>query len=198
MLPHAWKAGPQTLLLRRQLEAMDDGGLVVITAPANPFRCPPGPYERASLIAHTLKTRKPRSKLLILDGKDAFSKQRLFQAAWAALYPGLIEWVPLSMGGGVVEVDVASRTLFTDFAEHRAAVANIIPPQRAGAVAAVAGVADETARLGGAAGGDGGMARQAGVVAGVEARPQRCAARSAASAGSPCSPRASGCRRGHG
>jgi NADPH-dependent 2,4-dienoyl-CoA reductase/sulfur reductase-like enzyme len=144
ILPHAWKAGPQTLLLRRQLEAMDDGGLVVIAAPANPFRCPPGPYERASLVAHYLKTRKPRSKLLILDGKDAFSKQRLFEAAWEALYPGLIEWVPLSMGGRVVQVDAATRTLVTDFGEHRAAVANVIPPQRAGAVATVAGVADET------------------------------------------------------
>src|SRR6188768_834062 len=82
-MPHAWKAGEQTLLLRKQLEAMDDGGLVVIAAPANPFRCPPGPYERASLIAHYLKTRKPKSKVIILDAKDAFSKQRLFQSAWA-------------------------------------------------------------------------------------------------------------------
>ena len=93
-MPHAWKAGEQTLLLRRQLEAMDDGGTFVMAAPANPFRCPPGPYERASLIAHYLKTHKPRSKLLILDAKDSFSKQRLFQAAWQDLYPGMIEWVP--------------------------------------------------------------------------------------------------------
>ena len=87
-MPHAWKAGEQTLLLRRQLEAMEDGGMVVISAPANPFRCPPGPYERASLIAHYLKTKKPKSKLIILDAKDAFSKQRLFQDAWKELYPG--------------------------------------------------------------------------------------------------------------
>src|SRR5580765_6050965 len=86
-MPHAWKAGEQTLLLRRQLEAMEDGGTVVISAPANPFRCPPGPYERASLIANYLKAKKPRSKLIVLDAKDAFSKQRLFQAAWAELYP---------------------------------------------------------------------------------------------------------------
>ncbi len=91
-MPHAWKAGAQTMLLRRQLEAMADGGLVVVSAPANPFRCPPGPYERASLIAYYLKTKKPKSKLIILDGKDAFSKQRLFQNAWAALYPEFIEW----------------------------------------------------------------------------------------------------------
>ncbi|WP_371346013.1 FCSD flavin-binding domain-containing protein [Ancylobacter sp. IITR112] len=144
LMPHAWKAGEQTRLLRRQLEAMEDGGLVVIAAPANPFRCPPGPYERASLIAHYLKAHKPRSKILILDSKDAFSKQRLFEAGWAALYPGMIEWVGLSFGGRVTEVDAATRTLRTEFGEHRAAVANVIPPQRAGAIAALAGVADRT------------------------------------------------------
>ena len=143
-MPHAWRAGEQTALLRRQLEAMDDGGLVVISAPANPFRCPPGPYERASLIAHYLKTRKPRSKLIILDAKDAFSKQRLFQAAWAELYPGLLEWVPLSKGGNVTSVDAATRTLVTDFGRHQAKVANVIPPQKAGRIAEVAGVADRT------------------------------------------------------
>ncbi|WP_225767770.1 NAD(P)/FAD-dependent oxidoreductase [Inquilinus sp. Marseille-Q2685] len=143
-MPHAWKAGGQTLLLRRQLEAMPDGGVVAIAAPANPFRCPPGPYERASLIAHYLKTRKPRSKLIVLDAKDAFSKQRLFQVAWDALYPGLLEWVPLSSGGKVTEVDVAAKTLVTEFGSHRADVANVIPPQRAGAIARAAGVADQT------------------------------------------------------
>ncbi len=113
-MPHAWKAGGQTLLLRRQLEAMDDGGTVVMSAPANPFRCPPGPYERASLIAYYLKTKKPKSKLIILDAKDAFSKQRLFQNAWKALYPNL-EWVSLSSGGKVTSVDVGAMTLVTDF-----------------------------------------------------------------------------------
>jgi NADPH-dependent 2,4-dienoyl-CoA reductase/sulfur reductase-like enzyme len=143
-LPHAWKAGDQTLLLRRQLEAMDDGGLVVISAPANPFRCPPGPYERASLIAHYLKTKKPKSKLLVLDAKDAFSKQRLFQQAWSELYPGLLEWVPLSKGGNVTSVDVSTRTLVTDFGRHQAKVANVIPPQKAGHIAEVAGVTDRS------------------------------------------------------
>jgi NADPH-dependent 2,4-dienoyl-CoA reductase/sulfur reductase-like enzyme len=143
-MPHAWKAGDQTLLLRRQLEAMDDGGLVVIAAPANPFRCPPGPYERASLIAHYLKTRKPKSKLIVLDAKDTFSKQRLFQSAWSELYPGLLEWVPLSKGGKVVSVDAATRTLQTDFGRHQAKVANVIPPQKAGRIAEVAGVADRS------------------------------------------------------
>jgi sulfide dehydrogenase [flavocytochrome c] flavoprotein subunit len=143
-LPHAWKAGEQTLLLRRQLEGMADGGLVIIVAPANPFRCPPGPYERASLIAHYLKTKKPKSKLIILDAKDTFSKQRLFQQAWTELYPGLLEWVPLSKGGQVVSVDAATRTLVTDFGQHKPAVANVIPPQKAGRIAEVAGVADRT------------------------------------------------------
>ncbi len=143
-MPHAWKAGEQTLLLRRQLQSMPDGGLVVIVAPANPFRCPPGPYERASLIAWYLKTRKPKSKLIILDAKDAFSKQKLFQTAWKELYPDIIEWVPLSKGGKVASVDPKTNTLVTDFASHKAAVANVIPPQKAGAIAEAAGVADRT------------------------------------------------------
>lgn len=143
-MPHAWKAGEQTLLLRRQLQAMKDGGLVVMSAPANPFRCPPGPYERASLIAHYLKTNKPRSKLILLDAKEAFSKQKLFEAAWKELYPGLIEWVPLSFGGQVTRVEPATRTFVTEFATHRADVANVIPPQRAAQAAMIAGVADQT------------------------------------------------------
>jgi sulfide dehydrogenase [flavocytochrome c] flavoprotein subunit len=143
-MPHAWKAGAQTVLLRQQLQAMDDGGLVVMSAPANPFRCPPGPYERASLIAYWLAIWKPKSKLLLLDSKDAFSKQRLFQNGWAELYPGMIEWVPLSQGGKVTSVDPAALTLTTEFATHKAAVANVIPPQKAGAIATQAGVADRT------------------------------------------------------
>jgi sulfide dehydrogenase [flavocytochrome c] flavoprotein chain len=143
-MPHAWKAGAQTLLLRRQLEAMEDGGLVVMAVPANPFRCPPGPYERASLIAHYLKTRKPKSKLLVLDAKDAFSKQRLFQTAWKSLYPDHLEWVSLSTGGKVLSVDPKTLTLVTEFGRHKAAVANVIPPQKAAAIATSAGVADAT------------------------------------------------------
>ena len=143
-MPHAWKAGPQTLLLRDQLRAMPDGGTVVMAIPANPYRCPPGPYERASLIAWYLKASKPRSKLLVLDAKDGFSKQKLFQQAWAALYPGLLEWVSLSDGGKVTQVDPAAMTLATDFGDHKADVANVIPPQRAGAIAQAAGVADRT------------------------------------------------------
>jgi sulfide dehydrogenase [flavocytochrome c] flavoprotein subunit len=143
VMPHAWKAGEQTTLLRRQLEAMEDGGLVVISAPANPFRCPPGPYERASLIAYYLKTKKPKSKLIVLDAKDAFSKQRLFQNAWKELYPNL-EWVSLSSGGKVTSVEPASKTVVTDFSRHQAAVANIIPPQKAGRIADLGQVSDRS------------------------------------------------------
>jgi len=122
---------------------MDDGGLVVITAPTNPFRCPPGPYERASLIAYFLKTKKPKSKLLLLDAKDAFSKQRLFQNAWKELYPNL-EWVSLSKGGKVTSVEPGSKTVVTDFERYKAAVANIIPPQKAAQVADLAKVSDRS------------------------------------------------------
>jgi sulfide dehydrogenase [flavocytochrome c] flavoprotein chain len=143
-MPHAWKAGAQTLLLRSQLEAMPDGGLVVMSAPANPYRCPPGPYERASLIAYYLKTKKPRAKLLLLDAKDVFSKQKLFLAAWTQLYPDLLEWVSLSNGGKVTRVDPATNSFETDFGTHKADIGNVIPPQRAGRIAALAGVADRT------------------------------------------------------
>ena len=143
-MPHAWKAGEQTLLLRRQLEAMDDGGLVALAVPAAPSRCPPAPYERASLIAHYLKARKPRSKIVILDAKDAFPQQRLFENAWKELYPGMIERVSLSQGGRVVSVDPATNTIVTDFGNYAAQVANVIPPQQAGRIAAIAGAADHT------------------------------------------------------
>ncbi len=143
-MPHAWKGGAQIGLLRRQLEAMEDGGVVGIAIPANPTRCPPAAYERASLIAHYLKTQKPRSKLILLDAKDQFSMQRLFEHAWSRLYPGLIERVPLSQGGNITSVDSSTMTLATDFASQKVAVANVIPPQKAAAIAASAGVADRT------------------------------------------------------
>lgn len=142
VFPHAWEAGPQTLRLRQQLEAMADGGLVIISAPENPYRCPPGPYERASLIAHYLKRHKPRSKILILDAKDSFTKQELFTAAWERLYPGLLEWVPQSQSGRVVRVDTSAGSVLTDFDDYQPAVANIIPPQRAAAIARAVGLDD--------------------------------------------------------
>src|SRR4051812_2203868 len=143
-MPHAWKAGAQTLLLRRQLEAMPDGGTVAIAIPANPSRCPPAPYERASLIAHYLKTKKPRSKVLILDAKDNFSQQRLFETAWKELYGDMIERIGLSQGGRVTSVDPATRTIVTEFGNYTPDVANVIPPQRAGRIAEIAGATDAT------------------------------------------------------
>jgi sulfide dehydrogenase [flavocytochrome c] flavoprotein subunit len=145
-LPHAWQAGTQTELLRAQLGGMPDGGVVIIAPPGEPYRCPPGPYERASLIAHYLSREKPRSKLLILDAKDAFSKQSLFTAAWELLYPGMIEWVSGSSGGLVSAVEAASSTLVTSegFEKHRGDVVNLIPPQQAGTLARAADLSDET------------------------------------------------------
>ena len=144
LIPHAWKAGPQTLVLQKQLADMRDGGTVIICPPAMPFRCPPGPPERASMIAHYLKTHKPRSKILILDVKEEFSKQKLFMNAWNDLYPGMIEWVPGSKGGKIQRVDVATRTVHADegLTAHKGDVVNIIPPQRAGEIAVSAGLAN--------------------------------------------------------
>jgi NADPH-dependent 2,4-dienoyl-CoA reductase/sulfur reductase-like enzyme len=143
-MPHAWKAGAQTLLLRKQIEAMPDGGTVAIAVPANPSRCPPAPYERASLIAHYLKAKKPRSKVLILDAKDSFPQQRLFEQAWKELYGDMIERIALSQGGRVTSVEAASRTIVTEFGNYTPDVANIIPPQRAGRIADIAGATDAT------------------------------------------------------
>jgi sulfide dehydrogenase [flavocytochrome c] flavoprotein chain len=143
-MPHAWKAGEQTLLLKRQLEAMKDGGVVVIAVPAAPLRCPPAPYERASLIAHYMKMQKPRSKVLVLDAKDGYSQQKLFEAAWKELYPGMIERIALSQGGRVTSVDPSTNTIITEFGNYTADVANIIPPQKAGHIAEIAGAVDNT------------------------------------------------------
>ncbi|UHC16369.1 NAD(P)/FAD-dependent oxidoreductase [Methylobacterium currus] len=144
VMPHAWKAGAQTELLARQLAALPEGGTVVLSVPGNPYRCPPGPYERASLIAHYLKTRKPRSKLIVLDAKDTFSKQKLFEQAWKALYPGTLEYVPLAAGGQVTSVDSGAMSVATDFETYKADLACIIPPQRAAPIASAAGVADRS------------------------------------------------------
>ena len=145
-IPHAYKAGPQTVLLRKQLMDMPDGGTVILSVPGDPFRCPPGPYERASMIAHYLKSHKPKSKILILDAKEKFSKQGLFQAAWKELYPGMIEWVPGTQGGKVESIDVAKRTVFTQegMTSHRGDVINLICPHHAGTLAQSAGLADAT------------------------------------------------------
>ncbi|MEM7460500.1 MAG: NAD(P)/FAD-dependent oxidoreductase, partial [Pseudomonadota bacterium] len=144
ILPHAWKAGAQTLLLQRQLEALEDGQPVIMTVPAAPYRCPPGPYERASMIAHYLKSQKPSSKLVILDAKDQFSKMALFQEAWKEHYSDQIEWRGASEDGAVRRVDAETRTVYSDFESLSAPVINVIPPQKAGWIAERAGVADAT------------------------------------------------------
>jgi len=142
VFPHAWEAGSQTELLRRQLKAMTDGGLLVITVPDNPYRCPPGPYERASLIAHYFLQHKPHAKVLILDAKDTFTKKDLFVSAWKRLYPTTLEWISGSQGGRVNRVDARAGTVYTDFDEYKPAVANVIPPQRAASIARVAALDD--------------------------------------------------------
>lgn len=143
LAPHAWKAGPQTQLLKQQLEAMPDGGSFVMVIPANPFRCPPGPYERAAMVAHYLKAHKPKSKILLLDDKDAFSKQGLFIQGWKALYGDMIEWVKQSDDGKVTRVDAKNLEVETAFGtKHKASVLNVIPPQKAGFIADRAGVTD--------------------------------------------------------
>jgi sulfide dehydrogenase [flavocytochrome c] flavoprotein subunit len=146
-LPHAWKAGPQTLLLKKQLEAMPDGGRFIIAVPKAPFRCPPGPYERAAQVAmHCLHHGKKKAKILILDANDNFSKRPLFEQAWKALYGygegGMIEWVAGASGGAVEGVDAGSMTCRTTFDDHKGDVINIIPPHRAGKIARDAGLAN--------------------------------------------------------
>lgn len=152
-IPHAWTAGPQTTLLANQLKAMKDGDPFVLVAPPSPYRCPPGPYERASLVAHYLKKHKPKSKVIILDAKPKFSKQGLFQEGWSRLYgfgtdKSLVEWVSRDEGGKAVRFDAKTMTVFTDNngfeEEFKSSCVNIIPAQKAGKVAHLAGLTDKT------------------------------------------------------
>lgn len=137
-IPHAWKAGAQTTMLRKQLESMTDGGIFAISIPKAPYRCPPGPYERACQVAFYLKNSKPKSKVLILDANpEIVSKKGLFMAAWNELYPGMVEYRP---NAEVKQVNVAGKTLKTEFDDVTADVLNVIPPMKAGAVASLAGV----------------------------------------------------------
>ena len=148
-IPHAYKAGPQTALLRKQLEAMPDGGKVIIAPPPNPFRCPPGPYERASQIASYLKAHKPKSKILILDPKDKFSKFGLFTAGWKKHYGygtdnSMIEWVKGAEGGKVESVNASSMTVSAGVEDFKGDVINIIPAQKAGMIAQSSGLANDS------------------------------------------------------
>jgi NADPH-dependent 2,4-dienoyl-CoA reductase/sulfur reductase-like enzyme len=140
---HAWKAGPQTLALRNQLEAMPDGGVFVIASPPPPGRCVSGPYERASLVAQYFKRNKPKSKIIMLDGHfDVVSKGPMFKAAWKKYYPGIIEHRPYNL---VTKVDHKSMVVTSEFDDVKADVINIVPKQRANAICAAAGVRTDSA-----------------------------------------------------
>jgi len=142
-MPHAWKPGPQTQLLKRQLDAIEDGGVIVMIAPPNPYRCPPGPYERVSMMAHVLKAKgHRRSRIIVLDPKGSFSKQPLFQEGWEKHYPGMVEWQDPKMHGGIKRVNVSAMTVETDLASYKAALVNVIPAQSAGKIALDAGLAN--------------------------------------------------------
>jgi sulfide dehydrogenase [flavocytochrome c] flavoprotein subunit len=142
MIPHAWKAGEQSTLLRNQLQAMPDGGKVIISMPLVPYRCPPGPYERSSLIAYYLKKHKPKSKVILLDANaDVVAKKPLFMKAWKDYYKGIFEYVPAKK---VTGIDAAKKTLIVEGIEdHKGDVVNFIPPQRAAAIAVKAGLVGE-------------------------------------------------------
>ncbi len=145
IMPHAYKAGPQTKLLKDRIDAMAEGGTFVMVAPPNPYRCPPGPYERVCMIAKRFKESNPTAKIMILDPKEKHSKQALFQEAWANHYDGMVEWVPGDFGGKITSVDASAMTITTEDGEVvKADAANIIPPQKAGVIAAAAGAADDS------------------------------------------------------
>lgn len=144
VMPHAYKAGPQTVLLRRMVEAIPDGGLFVMVAPPNPYRCPPAPYERACMIAHLLTQTNPTAKIMILDPKDKYPKQTLFENGWLKHYGGMIEWVNPEFGGADVEVRPETMEVLIEGEAQPVDVCNVIPAQKAGRIAEIAGVTDDS------------------------------------------------------
>jgi len=142
-MPHAWQAGAQTEILAAQIRALADGGVIAISVPAGPMRCPPGPFERASLIAAHLRPVKPRCKILIFDANNRFPRQDEFSSAWRELYPGMIEWISVVDGGAVQRVDPERMMLINAGGEHRVDIANIIPPQAPAQLAVQAGLASD-------------------------------------------------------
>ncbi|HRK24211.1 MAG TPA: NAD(P)/FAD-dependent oxidoreductase [Beijerinckiaceae bacterium] len=137
IMPHAWKAGPQTQILRKRLDEVKDGGVIVMIAPPNPYRCPPGPYERVSMMAHLLKsTGRGKCKIIVLDPKESFSKQGLFQEGWERHYPGMVEWIGPKVHDGIKSVDPKTNTVVTGFETYKdVALVNVIPAQMAGKIA---------------------------------------------------------------
>jgi NADPH-dependent 2,4-dienoyl-CoA reductase/sulfur reductase-like enzyme len=144
IMPHAYKAGPQTQLLKAQVQAMPQGGVFAMVAPPNPYRCPPGPYERISMIAHLLKQSNPTAKIIIADPKDNFSKKALFEEGWGFHYDGMIDWVGPEFGGGAVEVRPDTMEVVIDGEVTKVDCCNVIPAQQAGKIAALAGVTNES------------------------------------------------------
>jgi len=141
-MPHAYKAGSQTELLKSQIMAMPEGGTFAMVAPPNPYRCPPGPYERISMVAHALKANNPTAKIIVADPKPKFSKQGLFQEGWNKHYAGMVDWIGEDFGGGNVSVDADAMTVTIDGEETKVDVCNVIPAMKAGRIADMAGVTD--------------------------------------------------------
>lgn len=142
-MPHAYKAGPQTQLLKKMVEEMPQGGTFAMIAPPNPYRCPPGPYERVSMVAHVLKQKNPTAKILVLDPKDKYSKQALFEEGWLKHYDGMVEWIGPEFGGGAVEVRPDTMEIVVEGTAQKVDVCNVIPGQVAGKIAQTAGVTDD-------------------------------------------------------
>ena len=141
-MPHAYKAGSQTELLKAQIEAMPEGGTYCMVAPPNPYRCPPGPYERVSMVAHVLKQKNPTAKIIIADPKPKFSKMALFQEGWGTHYDGMIDWIGAEFGGGNVSVNPDAMTVTIDGEETKVDVCNVIPAMKAGRICDMAGLTD--------------------------------------------------------
>lgn len=142
IMPHAWTSGTQLQQLRYLVDNMTPGGTFVMVAPPNPSRCPPGPYERISMIAHVFKHRNPKAKIVIIDPKEQFTKQALFEAGWEQHYSNMILWLPASISGGLLDIDVNRMTFKTDFEEFKADAATVIPPQKAASIVSDAGLTD--------------------------------------------------------
>jgi len=139
-MPHAYKAGSQSELLKAQVEAMPEGGIFAMVAPPNPYRCPPGPYERVSMVAHVLKNINPTAKIIVADPKEKFSKQGLFQEGWNNHYSGMVDWIGAEFGGGNVEVNADDMTVSIDGEVTKVDVCNVIPAMKAGRICEIAGV----------------------------------------------------------
>ncbi|MAJ20322.1 MAG: FCSD flavin-binding domain-containing protein [Paracoccaceae bacterium] len=141
-MPHAYKAGSQTELLKAQIEAMPQGGIFAMVAPPNPYRCPPGPYERISMTAHLLKAKNPTAKIIVADPKPKFSKMGLFQEGWGNHYSGMIDWIGSEFGGGNVSVDPDAMTVTIDGEVTKVDACNVIPAMKAGRICEIAGITE--------------------------------------------------------